>query len=152
MKATVSEIHAYQGELARPANFVEPLFWGIEKKREVMEHFLTATWLQRASDMYRAGCSGEAAHARRESARLERREDGSLVLERGCGRRHGRRREKRVREVLGSWRVLRGWWEPSGGEDLVLYRLLLTDGAVVDVARRPTGVAGGDWELVGVVD
>ena len=93
--------------------------------------------------------SGETAHARSERVRIGRREDDTLVLERECGRR--RRREcvrRSVRKVLGSWREVRGWWE-SGGCDLTLYRLLLSDGAVVDVAW----VRGEKvWKLVGVVD
>lgn len=164
MEATVSEIHAYP---RRPEGFAEPLFWGPENKREVMEHFLEASWIQRASEAAggnaRGNVHGNAAHAAEESVVLERCEDGALVLERGCGRRRGcgrgwrsrnagRKstvRRRAVRRVLGRWREVWGWWEPSGGEDLVLYRLLLSDGAVVDVARD---LAGGIWKLVGVVD
>jgi hypothetical protein len=36
-----------------------------------------------------------------------------------------------------------------GGEDRFLYRLLLSDGAVVDVARERSS---GEWALVGVAD
>lgn len=151
MEATVSEIHAYP---QRPAGFAEPLFWGLENKREVMEHFLAASWVQRASEstsgVGRGSARGYAAHAADESAELKRREDGALVLERGCGRRcRNARRRRTVRRVLGCWREVRGWWEISGGCDLVLYRLLLSDGAVVDVARD---LPDGDWKLVGVVD
>ena len=167
MKATVSEIHAYP---LRPEGFAEPLFWGPENKREVMEHFLEASWVQRASEAAgtargnaRGNASGNAVHAVEEMVELGRRGDGSLVLERGCGRRHGCGRGRRsrnarrksavrrraVRRVLGRWREVWGWWEPSGGRDLVLYRLLLSDGVVVDVARD---LAGDVWKLVGVVD
>jgi hypothetical protein len=165
MEATVSEIHAYP---LRPEGFAEPLFWGPENKREVMEHFLEASWVQRASEAAGAArgdtrgnvsgsASGHAAHAVEESVVLERRGDGALVLERGrrCGRRSrnaGRKsavRWRAVRRVLGRWREVWGWWEPSGGRDFVLYRLLLSDGAVVEVARD---LAEGLWKLVGVVD
>ena len=124
------------------------MFWGLGDKREVMEHYLATTWVQRASEMATRPTgrgSGEAAHARNEQVRIGRREDDTLVLERECGR---RRTRKRVQKVLGSWREVRGWWE-SGGCDLTLYRLLLSDGAVVDVAW----VRGEKvWKLVGVVD
>lgn len=150
MEATVYEIHAYP---LRPAGFAEPLFWRPEKKREVMEHFLETSWIHRASEAAgtaRENVRGNAAHAVEESVKLERREEGALVLERGCGRRGWRVvRRRAVRRVLGRWREVWGWWEPSGGCDLVLYRLLLSDGAVVDVARD---LAGGAWKLVGVVD
>lgn len=162
MKATVSEIHAYP---LRPEGFAEPLFWGPENKREVMEHFLAASWIQRASEaageFHRRHTRGSAAYATEERIVLERRGDGALVLERGrrCGCGHGRRsrnagrkstvRRRAVRRVLGRWREVWGWWEPSGGRDLVLYRLLLSDGAVVDVARD---LAEDLWKLVGVVD
>ena len=151
-EATVSEIHAYP---QRPEGFAEPLFWSLEKKREVMEHFLAASWVQRASEAAggfdRRYTRGSAAHTTEERVELKRREDGALMLGRGCGRRRSRRslRWRAVRQVLGCWREAWGWWEPSGGRDLVLYRLLLSDGAVVDVARD---LAGGLWKLVGVVD
>ena len=145
MEATVTEIHDYPH---RPAGFKEPLFWGLENKREAMEHYLATTWVQRASELATRPTgrgSGETAHARNERVRIGRREDDTLVLERGCG---WRRRRKCVRKVLGSWREVRGWWE-SEGYDLMLYRLLLSDGAVVDVAW----VRGEKvWNLVGVVD
>lgn len=159
MEATVYEIHAYP---LRPAGFAEPLFWRPEKKREVMEHFLETSWIHRASEAAgtaRGNVRGNAAHAVEESVKLERRGDGVLVLECGGGRKCGKRcrnagRQRAgcrrvVRRVLGRWREVWGWWEPSGGCDLVLYRLLLSDGAVVDVARD---LAGGVWKLVGVVD
>lgn len=149
MEATVTEIHDYPH---RPAGFEEPLFWDLEDKREAMEHYLATTWVQRASEIATKPIGrgpGEAAHARNERVRIERREDDTLVLERECGQRRRRRSvRKSVRKVLASWREVRGWWE-SGGCDLTLYRLLLSDGAVVDVAW----VRGEKvWKLVGVVD
>lgn len=154
MKATVTEIHDYPH---RPAGFAEPLFWGLENKREAMEHFLAATWVHRASELATSRGSGEAAHARRESVRIGCREDGTRFLERRCGRsgssgrRRGHRSIRSVREVLDCWREVRGWWA-SGGEDLVVYRLMLSDGAILDVAKDPRDRSGEDWELVGVVD
>ena len=128
-----------------------------------MEHFLAASWVQRASEAATGevarGVSrghahgyarGYAARAASERVWLGWGEDGALVLERRCGRRRWRVvRRRAVRRVLGRWREVRGWWEDSGGCDFVLYRLLLSDGAVVDVARD---LPERDWKLVGVVD
>lgn len=147
MKATVTEIHDYPH---RPQGFAEPLFWGPGKKHEMMEHFLEAPWLGRASELGATGGSGETAHVMRESIRLRRGDDGTRFLERRCERRH-RRRVWGIRSVLGCWREVRGWWA-SEGCDLVLYRLLLSDGAVVDVAKDLRDLSGEGWKLVGVVD
>ena len=42
----------------------------------------------------------------------------------------------------------------EGGEDRVVYRLLLSDGAVVDLAldRGEAEERAGSWSLVGVLD
>ncbi len=136
----VSEIHAYP---LRPEGFAEPLFPTAESRRAVMEHFLRSGWLWRASSLERG--AGSSAHTRREPAKVRRRRDGRPELVRRCGRRQHRRI---VAQVLERWREVRGWWEDDG-EDRFLYRLLLADGAVVDLARERVS---GEWFLVGVVD
>lgn len=141
MEATVSQIHNYP---QRPGDYEEPLFAGEAQKRAIIEHFLRAGWLVRASEIVATG--GSAAHARRDPVELRRREDGTLVLERGCGR---RRSVRSVQRVVARWREVRNWWEESGGENLVVYRLLLTGGAVVDVAKD---LRDGAWTLVGIED
>lgn len=140
MEASVTEIHCYP---LRPERFEEPLFSTRESRCAVMEHFLEAGWLSRASSLDRGG--GCSAHTRTEPAELRRRTDGEMELVRRCGRRRHRRM---VARILERWRMVRGWWE-DGGEDRFLYRLLLSDGAVVDVAHDRVS---GEWLLVGVVD
>ncbi|CAN5816427.1 hypothetical protein BH23ACT11_BH23ACT11_30130 [soil metagenome] len=141
MEATVSQIHNYP---LRPAGYEEPLFAGRMKKREVMEYFLQSDWITRASEI--VSDMGYAARLRRDPVDLKRSADGSTVLIRVCGR---RRSVRSVRRVLARWRQVRHWWKSDGGEDLVIYRLLLSDGAVVDVARD---FGSGVWTLVGIVD
>lgn len=167
MEATVTEIHGYP---SRPAGFAEPLFWNKEKKRELMDHFAEASWLVRASELYRGPgrasqpATGQASHSfgegRREIVEVRRRPGGGLELLRGCdrgggsgrgydNRRCGRKRRSR-KPVLGlieRWREVRDWWDEGGGTDFYVYRFLLSDGSVVDVARNR-----GSWTLVGIVD
>ena len=50
MESTVAEIHRYP-ERPSGTGFMEPLFATPESKREVMEHFLLAPWLFRASEI-----------------------------------------------------------------------------------------------------
>ncbi len=117
-----------------------------ESNRAIMDHFLESSWLWWASELDHGASPGEAAHVRQESIGVERLGDGSVLIERGCGR---RRRRRDVRRVLARWREVRGWWQGYGGEDLLLYRLLLSDGAVVDVGRDRRS---GRWALIGVID
>jgi hypothetical protein len=141
MEASVSEIHRYP---LRPEGFEEPLFPTVESRRAVGDHLLRAPWLSRASEI--EGKGGQAVHARREPVEVE----GSLAV--GCirvSRTSGRCRKKRlVVEVLGRWREVRAWWDEERAKDRSLVRVLLSDGAVVDLAREN----GGEWFLVGVTD
>lgn len=140
MEASVSEIHGYP---LRPEGFEEPLFRTAESRRAVAEHLLRASWLRRASEAGFAG--GLAAHARRERAEVGLCGGRTGVLLR---RASGRRRERRwVVEVLDRWREIRSWWDEAAGVDRTVVRVLLSDGAVVDLAREDRG-----WFLVGVVD
>ncbi|MDQ3841969.1 MAG: hypothetical protein M3262_05385 [Actinomycetota bacterium] len=50
-------------------------------------------------------------------------------------------------EVLDRWREIREWWDEDAGVDRTVVRVLLSDGAVVDLARE-----GSVWFLVGVAD
>ena len=145
--ASVTEIHCYP---LRPPGFEEPLFPTPESRRAVISHLAASSWLSKASEV--------PAEGHREPARLERRGDGRTYLVRlaGQGCRTVRDRTqvaRRVAEVLGRWREVRGWWE-EGGDDRVVYRLLLSDGAVVDLAldRGEAEERAGSWSLVGVLD
>jgi len=155
MEATVSEIHAYP---MRPRDFLEPLFWSMETKREVMEHFLEASWIKRAS-VTRSSGDGVAAHAfadsRREAVELRRRPEGRLELLRGCTETKGTKRRRSRKLVVGlveRWREVRNWWEGAGATDVYVYRFVLAGGSVVDVARDPHVKGVGEWTLVGIVD
>jgi hypothetical protein len=141
MEASVSEIHRYP---LRPDGFQEPLFPTGESRRAVGDHLLRAPWLSRASEM--EGRGGQAAHARRESVEVES-HHGCVRVSRASGLRRCRR-ERRVVEVLGRWREVGAWWDPERATERSLFRVLLSDGAVVDLARE----AGGAWSLVGVAD
>jgi hypothetical protein len=144
MEASVSEIHHYP---LRPENFEEPLFPTRESRRAVGDHLLRAPWLSRASEM--EGRGGQAAHARQEPVEVE----GSFAG--GCmrvswtsGRRRRCRRRCHVVEILLSWREVEAWWNGERTKDRTLIRVLLSDGAIVDLAQEN----GGEWFLVGVVD
>ena len=50
-------------------------------------------------------------------------------------------------EVLDRWREVRAWWDEDAAVDRTVVRVLLSDGAVVDLAREGSG-----WFLVGVAD
>jgi hypothetical protein len=52
-----------------------------------------------------------------------------------------------VVEVLERWREVRAWWNEDAGVDRTVVRVLLSDGAVVGLARESSG-----WFLVGVAD
>ena len=149
MRSSVTEIHEYP---VCPEGFVEPLFHTAGSRKEIAEHLASSGWLCKASQLTRG--AGGAAHRREEVVRVERRpENGALVLVRGCGRRRrggcgsGERRVV-VRRVIRRWREVSGWWEEGGGVDRHLYRISLSDGSVVDLARH--GDSG--WMLVGVLD
>lgn len=140
MEASVSQIHRYP---LWPEGFEEPLFLTPESRRAVAEHLLQAPWLSRASEM--EGKGGQAVHVRRESVEIENH----------CGRvwvlwASGRRRchkKRRVVEVLDRWREVTTWWDEARATDRTVVRVLLSDGAVVDLAREGSG-----WFLAGVTD
>lgn len=139
MDATVTEIHDHP---LRPAGFAEPLFLGPKDKKEIADHLAAGSWLRKAADGARRYPS--PCHVYRSDAR------GGVWLARpGCRRTKRRAGKRRVVGVIGRWREVSGWWQDGGGEDLLLYRLLLSGGAVVDVARDR---GAGGWELVRVLD
>jgi hypothetical protein len=139
----VSEVHRYP---LRPPNFEEPLFPTTRSRRAVMEHLLEAPWLIKASEL-REG-TGEVAHRREEPVEVLRREDGRILLVRHRSKSRGISRRKVVR-ILDRWRVVGGWWNKRGGVDRLVFRVLLSGGAVVDLAL---GRLSGDWSLIGVPD
>jgi hypothetical protein len=139
---SVSEIHCYP---LRPEGFEEPLFPTDASRRAVAEHLLEAPWLMRASEL--KGCAGEAAHSSEEPVRLEVCRGRAEVVRCCAGRRCSWRRS-RVLEVLDRWRVVDGWWDENRHTDRLVFRVLLSGGAVVDLARERLG----GWSLVGVVD
>ncbi|MDP9455327.1 MAG: hypothetical protein CYG60_08070 [Actinobacteria bacterium] len=142
--AGVSEIHRYP---LRPQGFEEPLFSTRESRRAVAEHLLGAPWLCRASEVGRTGWGGRSVHASEEPVEVERRRGRVLVL-RPPGRRQRRRGgERKVVETLARWREVGGWWNEEEARDRVVVRALLSDGAIVDLARED-----GAWSLVGTVD
>jgi len=134
---SVSEIHRYP---LRPSGFEEPLFPTAASRRAVMEHLLEAPWLRRASELRR--CAGEVAHAPEEPVTL-RVSRAEVVRPRT-----GRRSRRRVLGILERWREVEGWWDRDRCKDRFVFRVLLSGGAVVDLAREKSG----GWLLVGVVD
>ena len=138
----VSEIHRYP---LRPEGFEEPLFPTFGSRRAVAEHLLCAPWLRRASEVERPSWGGQAAHASEEPVEVESRRGHVLVVRHLRSRRRCRR-EERVVETLVRWREVGGWWGDKA-RDRVVVRVLLSDGAVVDLARE-----GGAWSLVGIAD
>ena len=141
MEASVSEIHRYP---LRPDGFEEPLFPTMESRRAVLDHLLLSSWLSRASEL--EGRGGEAVHAGRETVDVKSR-SGRVRISWASGRRRCRR-EHRIVEVLGRWREVRAWWDEERATDRSLFRVLLSDGSVVDLARE----SGGQWFLVGTMD
>jgi uncharacterized protein DUF6504 len=137
----VSEIHAYP---LRPTGFQEPLFPTADSKRAVVEHLLKAPWLTRASQL--KGRSGEVAHTPEEPVKLKGRRGRVELLRTRSGRCYWRRRA--VVRVLDRWRDRRDWWDEEQYTDRFVFRVLLSGGAVVDLARERSG----GWLLVGVVD
>ncbi len=144
MEANVSEIHRYP---LRPEGFEEPLFPTQGSKRAVAEHLLRAPWLSRASEI--EGRGGQAVHIRQEPVEVENRCGCVRVL--WASRKQRCRKKKRwVVEVLDRWREVSAWWDGARATDRTVVRVLLSDGAVVDLACE-RGNSGG-WFLVGVVD
>ncbi len=142
METSVSEIHRYP---LRPEGFEEPLFPTRESRLEVADHLLRAPWLSRASEIEGGNASGQAAHVRREPVEVEGRH-GRMRIAWSSGRRRCRK-ERGVVEVLCRWREVAAWWDEERATDRVVVRALLSDGAVVDLARERSG-----WFLAGVVD
>jgi hypothetical protein len=141
METSVSEIHRYP---LRPGGFEEPLFPTRESRLEVLNHLLRSSWLSRASELESRG--GQAAHARREPVEVKSR-SGLVGISWSSGRRRCRK-ERRIVEVLGRWREVRAWWDEERATDRNLFRVLLSDGSVVDLAREN----GKEWYLVGTLD
>jgi hypothetical protein len=141
METSVSEIHRYP---LRPEGFEEPLFPTRESRLEVLDHLLRASWLSRASEAESRG--GQAAHAGREPVEVKGR-NGRVRISWSSGRRRCRK-ERRIIEVLGRWREVRAWWDAERATDRDLFRVLLSDGSVVDLARE----SGKEWYLVGTLD
>ena len=151
MEASTKEIHEHP---LRPAGFAEPLFLGREDKKEIAEYLSRSDWLGKVSEapdpeerpchVYR-GVGGEAWLVRPGCGR-----GGRSGRSRRTGRR-SRTRKRRVARVIERWREVRCWWEPEGGTDRLLFRVLLAGrqgGVVVDVALdRRYG-----WSLVRVLD
>jgi hypothetical protein len=140
--ASISEIH---GSPLRPEGFLEPLFPTPSSKREVAEHLLEAPWLIRASELEER--AGQSAHLSEEPVRLEVRRGRVEVVRYCAGRRCFRRRSK-VLEVLDRWREVKEWWDEDRHTDRLVFRVLLSGDAVVDLARERFG----GWSLVGMVD
>jgi hypothetical protein len=142
LEESVSDIHSFP---LRPEGFEEPLFPTTEFRRVVAEHLLRAPWLSRASEI--EGKGGHAVHVRRESVEIENSfASGRVQVLWASGKR--RCRKKRwVVEVLERWREVRAWWDKDASVDRTVVRVLLSDGAVVDLARESSG-----WFLVGVTD
>lgn len=140
----VSEIHAYP---LRPRGFEEPLFPTGASKRAVAEHLLKAPWLSRASEL--EGRTGQVAHTFEEPVGLRESRGWVEIVRLGGGERRCRSsRKRRVVKVLDRWREVGGWWDEDRHVDRIVFRVLVSGGAVVDIAReRP-----GGWFLVGMVD
>ena len=140
----VSEIHAYP---SRPEGFEEPLFPTAESNRKITEHLLEAPWLSRASEL--EGRIGGAAHALEEPVEL-RNSPGRVEIMRFFEGRRCRSswKRQRIEKVLDRWREVGKWWNAGRHVDRVVFRVLLSGGAVVDLAKERSG----GWLLVGVVD
>ncbi|CAA9400492.1 MAG: hypothetical protein AVDCRST_MAG01-01-1048 [uncultured Rubrobacteraceae bacterium] len=141
METSVAEIHAYP---AKPEGFEEPLFPTCESRRAVAEHLLRAPWLGRASEL--EGGSGGSARIAREPVQLQG-VPGRVGISWSSGRRRRAKRRLVVRE-LARWREVAAWWDEGRSTDRSVHRVLLSCGAVVDLARE----SPGGWFLVGVVD
>jgi hypothetical protein len=141
----VAEIHAYP---LRPEGFEEPLFPTTESNREIAEHLLEAPWLSRASEL--EGKAGGAAHVLEEPIELRKSPGRTEIVRIAGGRRcHLSWKRRRVEKVLDRWRRVGEWWDADHSVDRVVFRVLLSGGFVVDLARE---FSSCDWLLVGVVD
>jgi hypothetical protein len=138
----VSEVHAYP---LRPGGFEEPLFATVSSKRGVIDHLLEAPWLIRASEL--KGGTGEAAHALSEPVELKSLGNQMEVVRPKASKRCSWKRRRIVR-VLDRWREVWGWWDKNRHIDRLVFRILLSGGTVVDLARE----RAGGWYFVGVVD
>jgi hypothetical protein len=143
LATTVTEIHRYP---LRPPRFEEPLFPTRESRRAIAEHLASAPWLSRGSELRRG--NGQAAHSREEPAHVLWRADGRAYLVRRCGK-GLRTRKRRVVQVLERWREIGPWWDAERRVDRLVFRVLLSGGAVVDLALER---ASGEWLVAGVVD
>lgn len=142
-EVTVSEVHRYP---PRPEGFEEPLFPTAASKRAILEHLLEAPWLSRASELRERYGDAGPAKVREEPVELAKR-SGAVHVVRPRGKRCAWQR-RRVVEVLARWRCVRSWWDPEEAVDRLVFRVLLSCGAVVDLAlERPDR-----WLLAGVVD
>lgn len=108
------------------------------------EHLLRAPWLGRASELVRG--SGGSARAAREPVELEG-AAGRVRISWSSGRRRRARRRLVVGE-LARWREVAAWWDEGRSTDRSVFRVLLSCGSVVDLAKENPG----GWFLVGVVD
>lgn len=138
----VSEIHAYP---MRPEGFEEPLFPTAESNRKIVEHLLNTPWLSRASEL--EGRTGEAAHALDKPVELDDSREQTELVRSNAPRRCSWKR-RRVVEVLDRWREVGEWWDEDEHVDRLVFRVLLSGGIVVDLARERSG----GWFLVGMVD
>ena len=141
-RTSVTEIHRYP---LKPESYEEPLFPTSNARKAVMEHLLAASWLYRASDL--TGRTGEVAHVREEPVEVKARGECVRVIRTGRRRRCSWRRREVV-EVLDRWRKVEDWWNAEMHTDRLLFRILLSGGEVVDLARERSG----EWILVGMVD
>jgi hypothetical protein len=145
LEIDVSEIHAYP---LRPEGFEEPLFSTTESKREIAEHLLKSPWLSQASEL--EGRIRGAAHALEEPVELKCSPKRVEIVRLFGGRRRclPSWRRRGVEKILDRWREVGGWWDKDRCVDRVVFRVLLSGGTVVDLARE----CSGKWFLVGVVD
>src|SRR5918998_273678 len=56
--------------------------------------------------------------------------------------------KRRVIEILDRWREVGEWWNEERATDKLVFRVLLSSGTVVNLARERSG----GWYIVGVVD
>jgi hypothetical protein len=142
-----SKIHRYP---LRPEGFEEPLFQTRASKVEIMEHFLQSDWLCRASELAAGedrfgGCSERPPGAPvRLRNRLGRIEELHRIGRGPCRRRFSWKRA-RIVEVIERSREVYRWWEESAFVDRYVFKVLLSNGAVVDLVLE----GSGEWFLLG---
>jgi hypothetical protein len=139
----ITEIHGYP---LRPEGFEEPLFPTADSKRVVAEHLLEAPWLKRASEV--GGSSGESAHVLEEPIELKRTHPGRAEIVRLRPNRRWSWRKKHVLRLLEHWREVREWWDEESCVDRMIFRVLISGGAVVELALKRSG----EWVLTGIAD